>query len=46
MSGHTENAIIQDGTLDSNFNFLAKPFTPGTLIRRVRKILDSKKSPS
>ncbi len=46
MSGHTENAIIQDGTLDANFNFLAKPFTPRTLTRRVRKILDSKKSPS
>ena len=46
MSGHTENVIVQDGTLDANFNFLAKPFTPGTLTQRVRMILDSKKSPS
>ncbi len=42
LSGHTENAIVQNDTLDVNLNFLPKPFIPRTLTQRVRKILDSR----
>ena len=43
LFGHTEQTVVQnDATMDVNFNFLPKPFTPRTLTQRVRKILDSR----
>ena len=39
-SGYSENAIGDDGVLDDGINFLQKPYTPTTLARRVREVLD------
>jgi len=41
MSGYTENVIAQHGVLDEGTQFIAKPFTVGSLIEKVREILDS-----
>ena len=41
VSGYTQDAIAQRGVLDSGVEFLPKPFTPSTLVARVRAMLDS-----
>jgi PAS domain S-box-containing protein len=40
MSGHTDEFIDRRGVLHPNAAFLPKPFTPETLARKVREILD------
>jgi nitrogen-specific signal transduction histidine kinase len=40
ISGHAETTIAHQGILDAGVEFLAKPFTPDRLARRVREILD------
>ena len=40
MTGYTRNAVIHDGKLDANVNFLAKPFTIAQLATKVRAVID------
>jgi len=40
MSGYTDDAVIRHGVLGAGTAFLQKPFTPATLIGRVRDTLD------
>jgi two-component system, cell cycle sensor histidine kinase and response regulator CckA len=40
-SGYTQNVIAQHGVLDPGLHFLAKPYIPGTLLEKVREVLDS-----
>lgn len=41
MSGYTEDAMIHQGELSEDTEFLSKPFTPELLLRRVREVLDA-----
>ncbi|MHB8502697.1 MAG: hybrid sensor histidine kinase/response regulator, partial [Candidatus Acidiferrales bacterium] len=41
MSGYTDNVLAQGGVLEAGLSFLQKPFTPGTLVQKVRDVLDS-----
>jgi PAS domain S-box-containing protein len=40
MSGHADEMITSQGTLDPAFDLLSKPFLPNVLVRRVREVLD------
>lgn len=40
LSGYTDKAITQAGLLTEGVAFLEKPFTPQTLLRRLRQILE------
>jgi PAS domain S-box-containing protein len=39
MSGYTENVITSGGMLERGLAFLQKPFSPSTLVQRIREVL-------
>jgi CheY-like chemotaxis protein len=41
MSGYTDSAIVNTGILRKEVSFLQKPFTPSTLMTKVREVLES-----
>ncbi len=43
MSGYAENAIVHHGVLDENLEFLEKPFTQTSLVRKIRQVLDRRR---
>jgi CheY-like chemotaxis protein len=42
VSGYPQEVIARRGVLDTGIEFLAKPFTPASLVARVRAILDAR----
>jgi len=40
VSGYTEEATIHRGVIEKGVDFLQKPFTPDSLARKVRQVLD------
>jgi PAS domain S-box-containing protein len=39
-SGYTDNAIVHHGVLDEGVSFIGKPYSPSTLAKKVREVLD------
>jgi len=40
LSGYAEKEVAHHGVLESNINFLAKPYSKDSLLRKVREVLD------
>jgi signal transduction histidine kinase len=42
MSGYTDDTVVRHGLTDSGLAFLQKPFTPQSLSRKVRAVIDGR----
>jgi PAS domain S-box-containing protein len=45
VSGYTDDAIVRHGILEPGIAFLQKPFSPESLARKVREVLDAATQP-
>jgi CheY-like chemotaxis protein len=41
LSGYTDDAIVRQGVLQEEVNFLQKPFSTAALVQKVRAVLDA-----
>jgi DNA-binding NtrC family response regulator len=41
ISGYTDNAVVENGLIQTGSTFIQKPFSPDTLKEKIRELLDS-----
>ncbi len=40
-SGYTDDAVVRHGVIETNTNFIQKPFSPESLATKIKLILDN-----